>query len=207
MYSPMEMDMAFAIAAARDAADGEKMDQWKRPGVWWIAHVFNNTSVKSCLLHLIGTFWRSVTSTDWMMFLLMCVLTWQTSSNIILPFQLSPPAALDVVWGCTWWPVRRGSALTSTHTIRTILIDQNHSFHTHIVIVTVTSIHLRTFELHGVALKHSPLQLMYNVIAFKIDYESKHGAVSHEALAKLYDAVPWSNPDEAAPWTAVTVVR
>lgn len=33
MYSPMEMDMAFAIAAARDAADGEKMDQWKRPGV------------------------------------------------------------------------------------------------------------------------------------------------------------------------------
>lgn len=33
MYSPMEMDMAFAIAAARDASDGEKMDQWKRPVV------------------------------------------------------------------------------------------------------------------------------------------------------------------------------
>ena len=44
---------------------------------------------------------------------------------------------------------------------------------------------------------------MYNVIAFKVDYESKHGPVSCEALAKLYEGVKFSNPDDAAPWTAV----
>ena len=32
MFSPMEMDMAFAIAAARDKDDAEKMEQWKRQG-------------------------------------------------------------------------------------------------------------------------------------------------------------------------------
>lgn len=40
MFSPMEMDMAFAIAAARDKDDAEKMEQWKRQGDWWIAHMF-----------------------------------------------------------------------------------------------------------------------------------------------------------------------
>ena len=90
-----------------------------------------------------------------------------------------------------------GEAVPWLHLIvefQNICLVQTHSFDNHI-----TSIYLRTFELHGIALKHSPLQLMYNVIAFKVDYESKHGAVSCEALAKLYEGVKFSNPDDAAP--------
>ena len=61
-------------------------------------------------------------------------------------------------------------------------------------------IEFRNFELQGVALKHSPLQQFYNVLQFKAEYESKHGAVKSEVLAKLYEDIKFANPDDAVPW-------
>ena len=60
---------------------------------------------------------------------------------------------------------------------------------------------LRNFDLWGVALKHSPLQQIFNVLNFKAEYEAKHGVVKSEALSKMYeDKILWANPEEAALW-------
>ncbi|CAK9047073.1 unnamed protein product, partial [Durusdinium trenchii] len=53
------------------------------------------------------------------------------------------------------------------------------------------------FDLWGVALKHSPLQQIFNVLNFKAEYEAKHGVVKSEALSKMYeDKILWANPEE-----------
>lgn len=57
---------------------------------------------------------------------------------------------------------------------------------------------LRTIDLHGVALKHTPLQQFYNIIGFEVEYEKKHGVITSEQLAKLYEQkVRFANPDDA----------
>ena len=59
----------------------------------------------------------------------------------------------------------------------------------------------RNFELQGVALKHSPLQLMFSVLGYKTEYEQRHGPIKSEVLAKRYeDSITWANPEEAATW-------
>ena len=66
---------------------------------------------------------------------------------------------------------------------------------------------MRNFELHGVALKHSPLQQFYNVLGFKTEYESKHGPIKSEALSKLYEEhIVWANPDDAVTWSIYIVL-
>lgn len=56
----------------------------------------------------------------------------------------------------------------------------------------------QNFELQGVALKHSPLQLMFSVLGFKTEYEQRHGPIKSEVLAKRYeDSITWANPEEA----------
>lgn len=60
---------------------------------------------------------------------------------------------------------------------------------------------LRTIDLHGVALKHTPLQQFYNIIGFEVEYEKKHGVITSEQLAKLYEQkVRFANPDDAVAW-------
>ncbi|CAL1145171.1 unnamed protein product [Cladocopium goreaui] len=46
------------------------------------------------------------------------------------------------------------------------------------------------FELHGIALKHSPLQQIFNILGFKSEWEAKHGTIKSEALSKLYEVSP-----------------
>ena len=53
--------------------------------------------------------------------------------------------------------------------------------------------------MHGIALKHSPLQQIFNILGFKSEWEAKHGSIKSEALSKLYeDKVTWANQEDAA---------
>ena len=85
------------------------------------------------------------------------------------------------------------------------------------ILINILYIHLlwafrmcwpRNFELQGVALKHSPLQLMFSVLGFKNEYEQKHGPIKSEALAKRYeDSIIWANPEEAATWLQIDLLK
>ena len=58
---------------------------------------------------------------------------------------------------------------------------------------------LRTIELHGVTLAHSPLQNFFNVLTFKTALEETRGTLTADKLADLYDEhVRFANPDDAA---------
>ena len=64
--------------------------------------------------------------------------------------------------------------------------------------VPLISYWLRTFDLHGVALKHSALQVFYNILNFKKDLESKRGPVTSEELSKIYiDNIRFAREDES----------
>ena len=56
----------------------------------------------------------------------------------------------------------------------------------------------RTFDLHGVALKHSALQVFYNILNFKKEYETRHGVMTSEELSKIYlENIRFAKEDEA----------
>ena len=60
---------------------------------------------------------------------------------------------------------------------------------------------LRTIELHGVTLAHSPLQNFFNILTFKQSLEEARGPLTADKLAELYDKhVKFANPDDAATW-------
>jgi len=62
-------------------------------------------------------------------------------------------------------------------------------------------LHLRTIELHGVTLSHSPLQNFFNVLTFKHSLEDARGPLNADKLAEMYDQhVKFANPDDAVPW-------
>ena len=57
---------------------------------------------------------------------------------------------------------------------------------------------LRTIELHGITLTHSPLQSFFNVLVFKASLEESHGSLSVDAVAEMYDKnVKFANPEDA----------
>ena len=202
MFSPIEMNYAFVFAAYRDHDDPQKMEEWKR------LVCFENTPsfihIGMCLRVAILPI-RHFLTVSFAYRMDDVSLDEPPGFNIIKhfpsenypqtwcpqPVMLSSARAL---WGFTCLPARRDSVLGC----ESFWCPKNWKSFS----IGLNLLALRTIELHGVALKHTPLQQFYNIIGFKLEYEKKHGAINSEALAKLYeDKVKFASPDDAAPWT------
>ncbi len=167
--------------------------------------LFRRSCSKTLRIDFSGTSWRSASSTEWMTLHWMSFLT--TTSPLTSPspenptYNISP--RLLKIWGFTCSPAKSDSGL-GVHYGAWWSLDWTYYLSWTFLLNST----LRTIDLHGVALKHTPLQQFYNIIGFKMDYERKHGTITSEALAKLYeDKVRFANPDDAVAWTVWQIFK
>ena len=59
----------------------------------------------------------------------------------------------------------------------------------------------RTFDLHGVALKHSALQVFWSILTYKRELETKQVVITSEELSKKYmENIRFAKEEEAVSW-------